>query len=100
MLKSEESHANASIFITSEGDLINILWRSLKPESERPPSSRSRISLDLQDSTLNLMVSTTDITALRSTLNSYLRWVKSITDVLDKAAIAEKCDNYKDLLEA
>lgn len=86
MLQREEYHANASIFIAGRENFANILWRSLKPEVERPSSFRSRISLEVQGGTIMIMVSASDVTALRSALNSYLRWVKSIIDVLDKAS--------------
>lgn len=86
MFQPEEYPANAIVSITGRENFANILWKSLKPEVERPSSSRSRILLDLQEETIRIMISASDVTALRSTLNSYLRWVKSIIDVLDKAS--------------
>ena len=86
MSLAEECLAKASISITGRANFVNILWKSLKPEVERPSSSRSRIFLVLQEETIRIMISASDVTALRSALNSYLRWVKSITDVLDKAS--------------
>jgi len=46
----------AEITIQAGEDLIMTLERSLRPEVERPSSTRSKISLKAEDTVLNLVI--------------------------------------------
>ena len=78
------NQAKISISIEVDGNLVKILTESLLPEIERPSSSRSRVSLEPLNGRLELRISASDVTALRATVNSYLRWVDSILNLLDR----------------
>lgn len=61
-----------------------IIVDSLKPEVSNPSSHRSKISLHDENGLLVLEIEASDTTALRASLNSYLRWINSILNVLEK----------------
>jgi KEOPS complex subunit Pcc1 len=67
-----------------------IIIDALKPEISHPPSRRSKAIMRIEDRVLILEIETEDTTALRASLNSYLRWIKSVCDVL-KNLKAYKC---------
>ena len=60
-----------------------IIIDSLKPETSHPASRRSKATIRLEDRVLILEIEAYDTTALRASLNSYLRWINSILDVLN-----------------
>ncbi|HVO85870.1 MAG TPA: KEOPS complex subunit Pcc1 [Candidatus Eisenbacteria bacterium] len=59
-----------------------IILDSLKPEVSNPASHRSRTSLYTKEELMILEIEAKDTTALRASLNSYLRWMSSILSVL------------------
>lgn len=59
-----------------------IIIDSLKPETSHPASRRSEVTIRMEDRVLILEIEAYDTTALRASLNSYLRWINSILDVL------------------
>ena len=79
---SEE--VEAEVTVRGREGFIRILESSLRPEVERPSSTRTSASLKAEGSVLKLEIIASDITALRAALNSYLRWVQSINEVLEK----------------
>ena len=79
---SEE--VEAEVTVRGREGFIRILESSLRPEVERPSSARTRASLKAEGSVLKLEIIASDITALRAALNSYLRWVQSISDVVER----------------
>jgi len=79
---SEE--VEAEVTVRGREGFIRILESSLRPEVERPSSTRTRASLKAEGSVLKLEIIASDITALRAALNSYLRWVQSINEVIEK----------------
>lgn len=61
-----------------------IIADSLGPEVSNSSSHRSKVSLHDENGLLVLEIEASDTTALRASLNSYLRWINSILDVLEK----------------
>ena len=59
-----------------------IIIDSLKPETSNPTSRRSKATIRMEDGVLILEIEAYDTTALRASLNSYLRWINSILDIL------------------
>jgi tRNA threonylcarbamoyladenosine modification (KEOPS) complex Pcc1 subunit len=80
----ELNHAMASISIEVDENLVLVLAGSLQPEVESPSSSRSRVSLEPSEGRLELRINASDVTALRAAVNSYLHWVDSILNLLDR----------------
>jgi tRNA threonylcarbamoyladenosine modification (KEOPS) complex Pcc1 subunit len=62
---------------------LEIFLRALKPEVAKPATMRSNESLRSEGKSLVLYVEASDTVALRVALNAYLRWISSITNVLD-----------------
>jgi len=62
---------------------LDIILSSLEPEAGALAHSRSRINIEKESSSLVLKVESKDTTALRSALNSYLRWINSILNIFD-----------------
>lgn len=60
----------------------DVVYRALMPEVEKPVSGRSKVELVKEDSCLVLNVEAKDTVALRAALNSYLRWINSLTNIL------------------
>lgn len=53
--------------------------------------------MEVEGGSLTIRVSASDIAALRAALNSYLRWVGSILDVVERAGGRPALQyNYKD----
>ncbi len=74
--------ANAEIIIHSDNNLAQIIKDSLRPEVEDPVSQRSTVAVYAETECLKISICATDLAALRAALNSYLRWVKAIQDVV------------------
>ena len=64
--------------------MIEAVLDALSPEVESPSSERS--STDVRRGVDDIIISTEaiDTTAMRAAVNSYLRWVQGILDVLSK----------------
>lgn len=76
--------ASAEIRIKLPEELVEAVLDALTPEAESPSSERS--STDVRRSIDGIVVSTeaSDTTAMRAAVNSYLRWVQGILDMLSK----------------
>lgn len=72
----------AEIGIEVPEGLANILLGAIHPEVERPSSSRSEVSIRSVGRHLIFRIKSSDVSALRAALNSYLRWANSVLDVL------------------
>jgi tRNA threonylcarbamoyladenosine modification (KEOPS) complex Pcc1 subunit len=59
---------------------LGIVLKALKPEAERPLTSRSRVRIEGENGVLTLTFEARDTSALRAITNSYLRWVALIND--------------------
>jgi KEOPS complex subunit Pcc1 len=62
---------------------LEMVTRALLPETEKPVTSRSKVSLEKDDAFLVLRVEASDTVALRAALNAYLRWINSAAKVLE-----------------
>ncbi len=59
------------------GDSAEVVYRSLLPELNESPSSRSTVSLNLHNGSLRLIISSDDTVMLRAGLNTWLRLIKT-----------------------
>lgn len=73
---------NAIIKIDLDEAVLRVIDTALNPETETPSSERSETSIDIVDGTLVIETQASDTTALRASLNSYLRWVEGIQNIL------------------
>jgi len=62
---------------------LETVLEALKPEVKKPPTMRSRATLEKEGKFLVLKVEARDTVALRAALNAYLRWINSVTKVLE-----------------
>jgi len=62
---------------------LEIVFKALKPEVDKPATMRSRAKLEKGDNFLVLKVEAGDTVALRAALNAYLRWINSMMNVLE-----------------
>lgn len=75
--------AKAEIQVGASVDVAQILEGSLLPEVRTPTSERSRVEVEAKGDGLVIRVEASDTAALRAALNSYLRWVAAILDVVE-----------------
>ena len=66
----------------SEG-VSGLIGESLAPEVERPTSERSKVMVSEVEGQVVISIEASDVVALRAAINSYLRWVGAILDVVD-----------------
>jgi KEOPS complex subunit Pcc1 len=62
---------------------LKTIKASLLPEVNKPGFGRARLTLDNEGTFLILKVEADDTVALRSTLNTYLRWIDSMINVFE-----------------
>ena len=62
---------------------LTALVNALTPEVNRQIGTRSKATLAIDGQFLVLAVEAEDTVALRAALNAYLRWIKSMTNVLE-----------------
>ncbi len=53
----------------------DVLQQALLPETRKPITSRSRVSIRDEGKSIAIHIEARDTSALRATINSYLRWV-------------------------
>lgn len=61
-------------------DHLEIALNALKPETEKPLTSRSRVQISGEGKVLTLIFEARDTSALRAVTNSYLRWIALVND--------------------
>ncbi len=66
--------------------LVQTLLKALLPETKKPTTSRSKVLVEGKGKELTLRVEAQDTSALRATLNSYLRWVALVKDAYEVMA--------------
>jgi KEOPS complex subunit Pcc1 len=62
---------------------LEIIFKALLPEVRKPPTMRSRASLERDDTFLLLKIEAKDTVALRASVNAYLRWINSMMNVIE-----------------
>jgi len=62
---------------------LDMVFKALEPEVKKPVTVRSRTLLKKDGGLLVLDVEAGDTVALRAALNAYLRWINSVTSVLE-----------------
>lgn len=73
---------NAKIVIIGKKRELNVLFSALKPEcEERGRSFSAEMAIDGEK--LIIKLSAKSLSRLRAVLNSYLRWIKSIFEVIE-----------------
>jgi KEOPS complex subunit Pcc1 len=70
--------------------LLKILLKALLPETKKPTTSRSKVSVEGEGKKLTIRIEAKDTSALRATLNSYLRWVALVKDTYEAAVNLEE----------
>jgi len=60
-----------------------MVFRALKPEVRKPATFRSKAQIKKDGTFLVMKVEARDTVALRAALNAYLRWINSMTSVLE-----------------
>jgi KEOPS complex subunit Pcc1 len=65
----------------SENKCVTV-YNALLPEVIKSVESRSTLHLEKDGTSLVLKIEASDTVALRSALNSYLRWIDSLNNVL------------------
>jgi len=78
----------------SEKHLKTVL-NALKPETMRPPSSRSRTTVEEKDGNLVICFEAKDTSALRAAINAYLRWVSLAQSMLESVDNLSVKKDYK-----
>lgn len=82
-MDSPESTVLAITKIELDEKLLGIIEKSLGPETDTPSSDRSETEVVVEDNYLVLRTSATDTTALRASINSYLRWIDGIQSIVE-----------------
>jgi len=78
---TKSSTAQVEIKLTEKA--VEILLIALKPEAETPSSERSTVKLSRDEDKIKILVVANDTTALRAALNSYLRWIQGILNMIE-----------------
>jgi len=60
-----------------------LIGESLAPEVEHPTSERSKVMVSAVEGQVVISIEASDVVALRAAINSYLRWVGAILDVVE-----------------
>lgn len=72
----------AEVTIDAPRDFVDVMEGSLVPEVEQPASERSKVEVVAREGKLVIRIKASDVAALRAVVNSYLRWVGAILDVV------------------
>lgn len=74
-----KAHAVISLRFRSQKNLKTVL-EALEPETRAPATSRCKVRVKGEDTKLILSFEARDTSALRASINSYLRWIRLIND--------------------
>jgi tRNA threonylcarbamoyladenosine modification (KEOPS) complex Pcc1 subunit len=77
-----KAHAEIRLKFPTEKHLKTVS-EALLPEISKPISERARVALESDSACLILKFEAEDTVALRSALNAFLRWINSMTSVVD-----------------
>ena len=76
--------ASVEIHIKLPEEVVEAVFDALRPEAESPSSERSSTDIRRLVDGIALSTEASDTTAMRAAVNSYLRWVQGILDMLSK----------------
>ena len=62
---------------------VDIILGSIKPEINGSPSDRTSVTITTDGNNLLINIEAEDNASFRASLNSYLRWIKLSSDILD-----------------
>lgn len=62
---------------------LQVILKSLKPEMDTPATHRTQMTIEKEGMSLVLKTEANDTVALRASLNTYLRWINSILNVIE-----------------
>ena len=62
---------------------LKIVFEALHPEVRKPLTMRSQAKLEKENTFLILKIEAKDTVALRAAVNAYLRWINSMTNILE-----------------
>ena len=79
----EQIVSYASIQLSVPEGLSELIQESLSPEVEQSISERSNVVITRKNGDLAIIIEALDIVALRAAINSYLRWIKTILDIVE-----------------
>jgi len=74
--------AKAVVLIELPREKAEIIKEAIEPETGSSTSDRSRTRLQVTEGGLQVVAEAADTTALRASLNSYLRWIQGILEVM------------------
>jgi KEOPS complex subunit Pcc1 len=78
MLKGE---MDVKVVLDSEKE-SRAIYEALKPELSSSPSDRTRVNADCRGKRITLVFRGYDTASLRSSINSYLRWMMTGSSIL------------------
>ncbi len=81
---------NAVVTIPLDDYLVHSVRESLIPETKTPSSNRSSTVIEMDENHIIIKTDADDISALRANLNSYMRWVQSIQEVVNNLNDSQK----------
>ncbi len=76
--------ASAEIRVKVPEEVVEALMDALRPEAESPSSERSSTRVRRGVNGIVISTEASDTTAMRAAVNSYLRWVQGMLDMLSK----------------
>jgi len=80
-------HARAEVSISFKSRrLADSIAKSLSPEANHPAGTKSRVRVRVQQRRLDITFLARDVTALRATMNSYLRIITASLRVTEALA--------------
>ncbi|MCW4049388.1 MAG: KEOPS complex subunit Pcc1 [Candidatus Bathyarchaeota archaeon] len=82
--KVSNEKATAEIHVAVSHNIAEVILNALQPEVESPSSERSSVKVKRGKNGVLITTSASDITALRASLNSYLRWIQGMLDMFEK----------------
>ena len=82
-MNNHDAPVTATVSIELNPMLLEAVNTALIPESETPSSDRSETSITVEGNLLIIQTRASDTTALRASLNSYLRWVQGIQSIVE-----------------
>ena len=82
-MDTPDEPVSAIIKIELNDKLLGVIETALVPEAETPSSDRSKTEIMIEENYLVIVTRASDTTALRASLNSYLRWVDGIQNIVE-----------------